>query len=208
MQRPMSYTLKDALDAGFLIADDTARIDDHIAVVPYEDSGATFGPIKIGARCIVRCGVVLCSGVVIGEDTVVGHNVILRANVLIGSNTVISHGTTVERDSKIGSRVRISSQTHLTGGCVAEDDVQIGARVVTVNDNDMRWGTNPVLKAQVFRSGCRVGSGVTLLSGITVGADAFVGAGSVLTRDVPPGALAYGVPAYVQGEVARGQGSR
>jgi acetyltransferase-like isoleucine patch superfamily enzyme len=78
-----------------------------------------------------------------------------------------------------------------------EDRVQIGAGVITVDDNVLEWPTK-VLRASVFREGCRVGSGCTILGGIEIGRNALVGAGSLVTRSIPPDVIAYGSPAYVQ----------
>lgn len=80
----------------------------------------------------------------------------------------------------------------ITGGTIIEDNVQIGARVVTVNDKAMTWRNSPVLVAPIFREQCRVGSGATILAGIEIGAAAFVGAGSTVTKPVPPDVIAWG----------------
>ena len=203
MEHISSYLISEAVSKGLAVVDPSARIDASVAVVPYEDDGSSLGLIRIGQRCILRRGAILCSGVEIGADTVVGHNVLLRAGVTIGTNCVLSHGCTIERLTVIGNSVRISAQTHLTGKCIVEDDVQIGARVVTVNDNELRWGRSPTLAPPTFRRGARVGSGVTLLGGVEIGANAFVGAGALVTRSVPPRTLTYGVPAYVQGDAPK-----
>ena len=81
-----------------------------------------------------------------------GHGV-LRRGVRIGRDTVISHNTTIEREVVIGDNVRISALTHLTVACLLEDDVEIGARVVTINDNELRWRrVDQVLKPPIFRT--------------------------------------------------------
>lgn len=201
-----SFLANEAVAAGLLIVHETARVYDGVRIVPHEDDGRHWGPVTIAAGALVREGVIMCSGVSVGENSVVGHGVVLRRGVRIGRNSVISHNTTIERDVQIGDNVRISALTHLTVACLLEDDVEIGARVVTINDNELRWRrADQVLKAPVFREGCRVGSGVTVLSGIEIGARTLVGAGAVVTRSLPPNVVAYGVPAYVQRELEPGE---
>jgi acetyltransferase-like isoleucine patch superfamily enzyme len=81
------------------------------------------------------------------------------------------------------------------------DHVFLGAGIRTVNDRYLIWrdpGREPELLAPRFDRGSRIGSGSVILAGVTIGEDALVGAGSVVTRDVPPRALAYGVPARVR----------
>jgi acetyltransferase-like isoleucine patch superfamily enzyme len=166
-------------------------------IIPNEDDGGHFGPVEIGEGAIVREGVVLSTGVRIGRRVLIGHHCVLRRRVRIGDDSVLSHLISIQHDVTIGARVRISSLTHLTGGSVIEDDVQIGAGVTTVDDNDMAW-RDAALRASIFRRGCKIGSGTTILGGLEIGANAFVGAGSVVTRSIPENVVAFGNPAYVQ----------
>lgn len=200
MNRVNSLAIEDALASGVLMVSATASIAPCVRFVPMEDDGKTCGPIKIDDAAVIREGAIICSGVIIGSGAVVGHHTVLRAGVQIGSSTIISHLVCVERETRIGGRCRVSSLTHLTAACIIEDDVQIGARVVTINDKELRWRRNPQLIGVTFRRGCRIGSGVTLMSGIEIGERAFIGAGAVVTKNIPPDVLAYGVPAYIQGE--------
>jgi acetyltransferase-like isoleucine patch superfamily enzyme len=193
-----SYSIQEAIDLNLIQVHETAIIAPSVRVIAQEDDGTSHGIIIIGKNSIIRENALLCSGVTVGSDTLVGHMVVLRKCVKIGNNCVISHMTNIERDTQIGNRVRVSALTHLTGGCIVEDDVEIGARVVTINDNQLAWGTNPTLIAPIFRKGSRVGSGVTLLSGVEIGANALIGAGAVVTRSIPENVIAFGVPAYVQ----------
>lgn len=196
-----SLDVQTAITSGVLIASDSARIYPSVRIVPSEDDGSSCGPISIGQGAIIRDGAILCSGVKIGAKSIIGHNVVVRANVVVGDGVVISHGTTIEKSAVIGNNVRISAQTHITGYCQIEDDVQIGARVVTINDREMRWGNSPTLVSQIMRKGCKIGSGVTLMAGVEIGEYTFVGAGSLVTRSFPPNVLAFGVPAYIQRDI-------
>lgn len=192
-----SYSLSEALECGMIICERGALIDPSVRIIPLEDNGESFGTIRIGANTKIRAGAILCSGIEIGEDTVIGHHVVIRSRVKIGASSLISHMTCVERNTTIGHQVRISALTHLTGGCLIEDDVQIGARVATVNDREMNWKKNPNLHAPIFRKGCRVGSGSTIMGGAEIGTYSFVGAHSLITKSVPPSALVIGAPAYI-----------
>ena len=111
----------------------------------------------------------------------------------------MSHLVSIQHEVMLGRRVRISSLSHLTGGTLVEDDVQIGACVATVDDNAMEWPYPTTLRGSVFRRGCRIGSGCTVLGSLEIGSNTFVGAGSVVTRSLcPPNVIAFGSPAYVQ----------
>ncbi len=201
-----SFLADEAVAAGLLIVHETARLYSGVRIVPTEDDGRHWGPVTIAAGAVVREGVIICSGTAVGENSIVGHGVVLRRSVHIGRDTVISHNTTIEREVQIGDRVRISCLTHLTVAVLVEDEADIGARVVTVNDNELRWRRpDQILKPPVFRRGCRVGSGVTVLGGVEIGAYTLVGAGAVVTRNLPPNVVAFGVPAYVQRELEPGE---
>ena len=157
----------------------------------------------IGEGTLLRAGVIAYAGTEIGTGSVVGHHTLLRSFVMIGEETQLGHNLTVERATRIGSRVRCSLGSHITSSCVLADRVFLGAGVRTVNDREMIWRDPqraPELVPPSFRHAARVGSGSVILGGVSIGENALVGAGSVVTRDIPPGTIAYGVPARVRGQ--------
>lgn len=194
----ISLSRDEAIASGHLIIDPKARVAPSIRIVPQEDNGKEYGPIEIGEDAIVRDGVVLSTGTRIGKRVLVGHNCVIRRNFRIGDDSVLSHLVSVQHDVQVGNVCRISSLTHLAGGALIEDRVQVGASVATIDSNVMRWPEKTELRGPIFRAGCRIGSGVTVLSGVEIGANTLIGAGSVVTRDMPENVIAYGNPAYVQ----------
>jgi acetyltransferase-like isoleucine patch superfamily enzyme len=199
-----TMSFEEALERGLVEIGANASVSAHARFQHQEDDGTFSGKAVIGANARIRAGALICSGVQIGQNTVIGHQAVVRARVKLGDNCVISHLVCLERDATIGNHVRISALTHITGNCQIGDHVQIGARVVTINDNEMRWRAGEVLQAPTILIGARIGSGCTLLGHITIGKGAFIGAGSVVTRDIPANCLAFGNPAYVQGDRPQG----
>lgn len=158
----------------------------------------------IGAGAVVRAGATIYAGVRVGDDTTIGHHTLLRTNVVVGSGSQLAANLTVERGTRIGDGVRCSPGSHLTADTRVADRVFLGAGVRTVNDKQLIWRDpdhEQPLDPPVFEYGCKVGSGAVLLAGITVGARALVGAGSVVTQNVPADAVVYGVPARQHGQV-------
>lgn len=124
----------------------------------------------------------------------------------IGDETTIGTFVEVQKNAKIGARCKISSHSFICEGVVIEDGVFIGHGVIFVNDRHPK-AVNPdgTLQTQsdwqcqstLVKRGASIGSGATLLGGITVGENALVGAGSVVTRDVPANSTVAGNPAKV-----------
>jgi len=196
------------LDAG-------VRVEDHVIVGQpergyavrniYPGAGA---PPTIGAGAVLRAGAVLYAGVSVGAESVVGHHTLLRSHVRVGQRSQLGHHLTVERAASLGEWVRCSPGSHITSETVIEDDVFLGAGVRTINDNGLIWHPGqpqPPLTPPRFARGCKVGSGSAVLGGVVIGEAALIGAGSVVTRDVPARALAYGNPATVRGTTTGGQ---
>lgn len=187
-----------------------ARVEEHVVVGKpefgyavrrtYDGSGAW---TEIGEDAVLRAGAILYAGVSVGPSTVVGHHTLLRSNVRLGAETQIGHQLTIERDVQIGFGVRCSPGSHLTSSTMVADGVFLGAGVRTINDNRLVWRNGPSpppLSPPRFESACRVGSGVTVLGGVVIGERALIGAGSVVTRDIPPDAVAFGNPATLRGQ--------
>jgi len=122
----------------------------------------------------------------------------------IGDETKIGAFVEIQRGATIGARCKISSHTFICEGVHIEDEVFVGHGVMFINDKTPR-ATNLDGSAQTpedwkmeethIRKRASIGSGSTILCGITVGEGALIGAGAVVTKDVPPGAIVAGVPA-------------
>jgi len=122
----------------------------------------------------------------------------------IGDDVKIGTFVEIQKGSKIGNRCKVSSHSFICEGVVLEDDVFIGHNVTFINDRYPR-ATNGAGQLQteadwscvgtLVKSGASIGSGATLMCGITIGKNALVGAGSVVTKDVPADAVVAGNPA-------------
>lgn len=167
----------------------------------YEGSGSGS---EIMQGSIVRGGAVIYSGCRLGQNSTIGHNAVVRSNVSIGDNSQLGQFVSVERQSTIGNFVRCSPHCHITSSVVMEDRTFFGAGVITINDKEMIWrmeGTCPELVPPYFEYGAKLGSGVVVAAGVRIGKQALVGSGSVVTKDIPPYSVAYGVPAHIRGKV-------
>jgi serine acetyltransferase len=140
----------------------------------------------------------------IGEGTRIWAYVNVLAGATIGRDCNICDRCFIENDVVLGDRVTVKCGVSLYDGIVLEDDVFVGPDVSFSNDTRPRSGQrrNSHPKTLV-RSGASLGAGAILLPGVTVGRWAMVGAGSLVTRDVPDFALVYGSPARVHGFVCR-----
>jgi len=147
----------------------------------------------------------------IASNVILGKNVILNDFInlygcSIGDNTKIGPFVEVQKNAFIGKRCKISSHTFICEGVTIEDDVFVGHGVMFINDKYPR-STNESGELQteedwevistIVKQGASIGSNATLLCGITVGSGSIVGAGSVVTRDVPDKAVVAGNPARI-----------
>jgi acetyltransferase-like isoleucine patch superfamily enzyme len=151
-------------------------------------------PLELGSRTVVSTGAVVFAGSLIGAGTIVGDQACVRERCEIGSDVVIGRGSLLENDVTIGARVRIQAMAYITAYSVLEDDVFIAPCVQTSNDNFMGRTEK--------RRGARVGVGAVLCPAVEIGEEAFVGAGAVVVKDVPPRVVVVGNPARVLRDVA------
>jgi acetyltransferase-like isoleucine patch superfamily enzyme len=120
----------------------------------------------------------------------------VRERTEIGVETVVGRAASVENDVRVGARVRMQTGAYITAWSLVEDDVFIAPGVMLTNDPTAGRREDGVeLRGAVLRRACRIGARAVLLPGVEIGEEAFVGAGSVVTRDVAPGMLVMGAPA-------------
>jgi acetyltransferase-like isoleucine patch superfamily enzyme len=160
-------------------------------------------PTELGDGTIVSTGAIVFAGTTIGARVILGDQSCVRERVRVGDDVVIGRGSLVENDTTIGARTKIQAEAYITAYCELEEDVFVAPCVVTTNDNFMgrTERRRELVKGPTIRRGARIGGGAILCPGIEVGEEAFVGAGAVVTKDVPPRKLVVGSPARVLRDV-------
>jgi acetyltransferase-like isoleucine patch superfamily enzyme len=159
-------------------------------------------PLELADGAVVCCAAIVLAGATIGTGALVGDQAFVRERSVLGAASVVGRGSTLDNDVVLGSRVRVQTDVYLTAYSVVEDDVFVGPGVLTTNDSTMaRHGEDFQLRGAHLRRACRVGGRAVLLPGVEVGEEAFVAAGSLVTRNVPAYTLVMGVPARAVREV-------
>ncbi len=158
---------------------------------------------SIGEGSVIRSHTVIYAGNTIGRNFQTGNKVNIREENRIGNNVSIGTLSVVEHHVEIGDNVRIHTQAFIPEFSVLEDGCWIGPNVVLTNAKyPLSPGVKDRLVGPVIRKGAKIGANATILPGVIVGENALVGAGAVVTRDVPPGAVVTGNPARVTARIA------
>src|SRR5215472_11940174 len=137
----------------------------------------------------------------IGPGTKIWHFSHVMKNSRIGANCNIGQNVVISPDVVIGNNVKIQNNVSVYTGCILEDDVFCGPSMVFTNVTNPRSHVvrRDEYQTTLVRRGASLGANCTVICGITIGRYAFVGAGSVVTRDIPDYALVYGNPARLRG---------
>lgn len=141
----------------------------------------------------------------IGDGTKIWHFSHVMKNATIGTNCVLGQNVNIANDVVIGNNVKIQNNVSVYTGTVIEDDVFLGPSCVLTNVSNPRSQVNRhhLYERTLLRRGCSVGANATIVCGVTIGRYAFIGAGAVVTKDVPDYALMLGTPARWAGWMSR-----
>lgn len=153
--------------------------------------------VRIGDSAVLRSGTVIYCEVEIGDHFQCGHHVLIRERMRIGRNTSVGSSSVIEGYGSIGDDVRIQSMVFVPTHTEIGDHVFIGPAAVLTNDRYPPTG-KPELKGPVIGNFAVIGAHATILPGVRIGEGAAVAAGAVVTRDVPAGKMAVGVPATLR----------
>jgi len=157
----------------------------------------------------------VASSVKLGNDVKLGKFINLYG-CEIGDETKIGAFVEIQKNAFVGRRCKISSHTFICEGVTIEDNVFVGHSVAFVNDSfprattpdgELQTASDWVVEKTVVKKGASIGSGATILSNVTIGERAIVGAGSVVTRDVPSDVIVVGNPARILRRIDATSGS-
>jgi acetyltransferase-like isoleucine patch superfamily enzyme len=186
----------------WLEIDEGTLIHPSVVFVPHNDEKS-----YIGKRVRIESGSVIYGGVRIANDSAVGHNSIIRFGTIIGVHSVIANLCMLEGNISIGDHTLIHSNNHLGQKTRVGNYVFIAPLCVTTNDPKMYYYRKEysktgehwkLLNGPTIKDGARIAVGVIIFPGVSIGRHAILGAGSIITKDVPDYAVVHGEPSRVQ----------
>ena len=161
-------------------------------------------PATIGDGTVISTGAIVFAGSSIGANCIVGDQSCIRERVAMADNCILGRGSLIENDTTVGAGTRIQAEAYVTAYSTLEEDVFIAPCVVTTNDNFMgrTEKRKSMMKGPTIRRSARVGGGAIICPAVEIGEEAFVGAGAVVTKDVPARKVVVGSPARVLRDVS------
>lgn len=190
-----------------VVIKDGVEVMDHAVIGRLPKSASTskrkvqkkYKETIIGENAVISPGAVIYTDVMIGEGTLVGDNASVREGCRIGNGCIIARNVSINYNTIVGDATKIMDNAHITGNMIIEDHVFISVLVATTNDNLIGKGeySDDREKGPHIKRGATIGAAANLLPAITIGENALVGAGSVVTKDVPDRKVVMGVPAKI-----------
>ena len=178
-----------------IIVEEPQSIDEGVTVGYPTGRSIADRTLRIGSGANIRSGTVVYVGTTIGRGLQTGHNVVIREENVIGDNVGIWSNTVIDYGCRIGNNVKIHNNVYVAQFTTIEDDAFLAPGVSIANDMRPLCAECTHAGGPTIKRGARIGVNVTILPRVTVGEYALVGAGSVVTKDVPPYAVVYGNPA-------------
>lgn len=155
----------------------------------------------LGPGAQVGCHAVIVAGAWLGPGAVVGDHSLIREGARLEAAAMIGHGGVIGRGCRIGARSKLMAGAILGHDMVFEEDVFCGPGLSVTDDHTMGRHHGVDLPFVTLRRACRIGANVTLMTGLEIGEEAMVGAGSVVTKDVDTRTVVFGAPARFIREV-------
>ena len=180
-----------------------ATVADPGVLVGYPVSRTVTGPLVLGVGARLRSGTVLYDGTTIGRRLQTGHCVVIREGCQVGDDVSVWSNSVIDYGCRIGDRVKIHCNCYIAQYTELEDDVFLAPGVTIANDlypGDVR--SAQLMGGPRIGAAAQIGVNVTILPFVRIGAGALIGAGSVVTRDIPAAAVAFGNPAVPRRMVA------
>lgn len=171
------------------IIDETAVVG-YIPTRKIKDTSLT-----VGDYCHVRSASIIYGGSLIGEGLKTGHGVVIREENTIGKHLYLWNNSTIDYGCVVGDFVRIHCNVYVAQFTTIEDEVFIAPGVTMAND--IHPLCSRCMKGPTIKKGARIGAGAILLPMVVIGEGSLIGAGAVVTRDIPPESVAVGNPARV-----------
>lgn len=155
--------------------------------------------VILGESARIRVGTIIYADCNIGHDFQTGHNVVIREKSVIGDHVVIGTNTVVDGNVEIGDFVKIESNCYIPTHVKIGTRVFFGPNVTLTNDRyPLKMRDDYVPEGPVIEDGVTLCAGVVVVPGVRIGADSFVAAGAVVTKNVPPRSLVLGAPGVIE----------
>jgi acetyltransferase-like isoleucine patch superfamily enzyme len=175
---------------------------DQDVILGYPGRRSAASALRLGRDAVLRSGSVVYLGSRIGDRFETGHHVVVREECAVGDDVSVWSNTVVDYGCHIGNRVKIHANCYIAQYTDIRDDAFLAPGVTIANDlYPGQRASAEAMSGPSIREGAQLGVNVTVLPYVVIGEGCLVGAGSVVTRDLPAGSVAFGNPATVSGRV-------